>query len=71
MNGESIRIFLVDGKLIKREDSDVYVFSDNVAFSSPSAASACVLARNANVPGMAQGKAGKGRLGAVKRFLCD
>lgn len=39
---------VADGKLIKREDSDVYVFSDNVAFSSPSAASACVLARNAN-----------------------
>lgn len=39
---------VADGKLIKSPNADTYIFSENVVFSSPSAAGACVLARNAN-----------------------
>lgn len=45
----SLRDDLVtEGKLIDGQDSDYFVFAENVAFSSPSAAASVVAARNTN-----------------------
>lgn len=39
---------VTDGKLIQSEDTDKYIFTEDTSFSSPSAASACVMASNRN-----------------------